>query len=200
MRFSRFRTLAASFGGDFRRWPDKEREAAHALLAKSSDARAIIDDALAFDRALANASAVSDARLDDPPARSRASEALCSWSTQLNRPPGGPPLMRALTNAEHSLSPADADTFRTILRRDAPRYFAASLQLAEARRVLEAQVTSEHFSAAAAQAAFANWRAAFDNFTHAFQAPLIDALAGISADGRHRLVAERRVENPPTTP
>ena len=122
------------------------------------------------------------------------------WRTQLDRPPGGPPLMRALTNAEHSLSPPDATKFRTILRQDAPRYLAASLQLAQARRALEAQVNSEHFSHDAAQAAFANWRAAFVNFTQAFQAPLIDALSSISADGRHRLVAERRVENPPTTP
>ena len=66
MRLDRFRSLAASFGGDLRRWPDTERNAAEALLASSAHARTILDDTAVFDRALADASAASDARLDDP--------------------------------------------------------------------------------------------------------------------------------------
>ncbi len=55
MPLARFRTLIATSGAAPERWPDSERDAAHALLARSSEARAAHDAAAVLDRVLASA-------------------------------------------------------------------------------------------------------------------------------------------------
>lgn len=49
----RFCMLAESYGADLRRWPDKTRDHAQALLDVSVEARAILDAARALDDAIA---------------------------------------------------------------------------------------------------------------------------------------------------
>jgi hypothetical protein len=49
---ARLRDILDAWGGDPGRWPDAEREPALALLARSADARRLLDDALRLDAAL----------------------------------------------------------------------------------------------------------------------------------------------------
>ncbi|MGE0746183.1 MAG: hypothetical protein AB7K86_13085 [Rhodospirillales bacterium] len=53
MRLSHLETLIGAHGGDPARWPADARAAAGALLARSAEARALLADARALDRALA---------------------------------------------------------------------------------------------------------------------------------------------------
>ncbi|MEZ5669169.1 MAG: hypothetical protein R3F55_17355 [Alphaproteobacteria bacterium] len=59
---SKFQDRLDALGADLGRWPARERAWAHALTARSTDARALLRAAEAFDRALAGA--VPDARTD----------------------------------------------------------------------------------------------------------------------------------------
>src|SRR5258705_10096092 len=48
----RLRAIFDAYGGDPLRWPDAERDAALALLARSADARRLHEEALRLDEAL----------------------------------------------------------------------------------------------------------------------------------------------------
>lgn len=50
MRLDEFRDLAARFGGDIERWPERERAAARALLEASSAATTVLSQARDLDR------------------------------------------------------------------------------------------------------------------------------------------------------
>lgn len=108
------------------------------------------------------------------------------------RDSGGDVLVRALANAEASLSGADAAAFRAALSRDEPRYAQAARQLAEARNALEREIETEPFNQQAVAQTLAAWQMSWNRFFDAFDDTLIDALAHISPDGRRKLIAERR--------
>lgn len=64
MTVDAFEQLLDAFGGDARRWPADQRDAARALLAAEPDARRLHAEACALDKVMAFASAPSPARLD----------------------------------------------------------------------------------------------------------------------------------------
>lgn len=107
-------------------------------------------------------------------------------------PFGATPMARALERTQAILSPQDAAAFRAVLVRDRSRYLQSALRVAAARRELGRQVAADPFDPRAASQALAAWSASWNGFVSDFSGPLIDALAAISPDGRHRLVAERR--------
>ena len=60
----RFEALVAAYGGDFSRYPERERACAEALVARSRDARRIFEAARAFDSLLRSARAELPPRLE----------------------------------------------------------------------------------------------------------------------------------------
>ena len=106
----------------------------------------------------------------------------------------GTPLARALANAQAILSPPDAAAFRAIMQRDAPRFGEAMQQLGSARRDLERQIVAEPYDREATKQALLAWGASWNGFLNRVSDPLVDALAQVSADGRRRLVNERRLQ------
>ena len=105
---------------------------------------------------------------------------------------GETPLIRALSNAESALSPADAAQFRTVMTNDAPRFLPAGKRLEEAREVLKNAIAASPYDPPAVRAALAAWQARWNDFVGAFRDPLTDALGAISPDGRRRLIDARQ--------
>jgi uncharacterized membrane protein len=105
---------------------------------------------------------------------------------------GGTLVTRAVARAEAALDPADAAAFRAVLARDRPRFAQSAEQVGVARRALARQIAAEPFDPRAATQALAAWRTSWDRFMDDFSAPLIDALASISPQGRQRLIDMRR--------
>jgi hypothetical protein len=60
LTLKRFAALAASYGGDMRRWPDETRGEAQVLMNVSSQAREIFSDAQKLDSAIEAASLYED--------------------------------------------------------------------------------------------------------------------------------------------
>lgn len=106
-------------------------------------------------------------------------------------PLGATPMARAFERTQAILSPQDAATFRAVLMRDRSRYSQSALRVAAARRELGRRIAAEPFDPRAASQALAAWSASWNGFVSDFSGALIDALAAISPDGRHRLVAQR---------
>ena len=104
------------------------------------------------------------------------------------------PFARAFAGAPAVLPPQDAAAFSAVMRRDAPHYAEPLRQLNEARVALEQQVTAEHVDPDGLRLALATWRMAAGRFMDSFSGTLLDALAQVSADGRRKLVGERRLE------
>jgi uncharacterized membrane protein len=109
----------------------------------------------------------------------------------------GMPFARAMARAQENLSPQDAAFFNATIERGAPQMNQDFRLLTEARQTLGSQLTAEHFDQDAARQAMAGMRAASDRLIDDFSATLVDALAGISPEGRQKLVKEFRVEHPP---
>lgn len=57
LTLERFRSLAASYGAEFARWPEKERGEAQTLLDTSAQARLLFKEAQILDEAITKASA-----------------------------------------------------------------------------------------------------------------------------------------------
>jgi uncharacterized membrane protein len=106
------------------------------------------------------------------------------------------PLVRALARAEATLPPRDAAAFGAVMRRDLPRFAAAEKQLTDARQELRRQITAEQFNEAGVRQALDGWQAAWNRFFNDFSNPLVDALAQVSPEGRHKLVAARQPLHP----
>ena len=111
---------------------------------------------------------------------------------QIEASSGASLVARALANAEASLSKSDAARFEAVMRRDEPRYSQAAQQLGEARAEFERRVTAEPFDKESAQQAFQHWQESWNTLINTLRNPLIDALADVSAEGRQKLVEERR--------
>lgn len=109
----------------------------------------------------------------------------------------GTPLGRALARAEASLSPQDATTFRAAITSGAPHYAADLRDLAEARQAFNRQVTAENFDRDATRQALKGWEAAWGRFVDDFGDTFVDALGGISPEGRRKLAHEFRAARPP---
>jgi len=109
----------------------------------------------------------------------------------------GTPLGRALAHAQASLSPQDAAAFGAAIRRGAPQYGMDLRDLAEARQALNRQVTAETFDRDATRQAVKGWETAWGRFVDDFTDSFIDGLAGISSEGRRKLVSEFRTSHPP---
>ena len=105
---------------------------------------------------------------------------------------GSQALARALTNAEASLSPADAATFGAVMKGNASRFAQEAQQLASARTALEQRIETEPYDKETVHKAFLNWQACWNHFMDGFDEPLIEALSQISPEGRRNLIAQRR--------
>jgi hypothetical protein len=108
----------------------------------------------------------------------------------------GGSLAVALANAGASLTGSDATVFNTIVRRDAPRYAAAAQNLAESRNELRRQIAADPFDAIAAKHAYAVWKKSLNLFIDDIGDTLIDALEGVSPQGRRKILDERRQRMP----
>jgi uncharacterized membrane protein len=114
--------------------------------------------------------------------------------------PVAPTLAGALTNAEASLSPADAAAFADVMRRAAPKYALAAQQLGEARRNVGQKITADPYNADDVRSALQAWRSASSRFFDSFNAALVEALSKVSVEGRHNLIAQRRAHRSTFTP
>jgi hypothetical protein len=103
-----------------------------------------------------------------------------------------PSLPRILANAQASLSAPDAAAFGAVMRRDAPRYIESARRLAEARAILERQITAQPYDVAATRKAFLAWQVSADRFLSQIGDSLVEALGQVSPEGRQKLVASRR--------
>ena len=112
----------------------------------------------------------------------------------------GVPFARALAHAQASLPPQDAASFSAAMERGAPQFNQDFQTLAEARRALSLQVTAEHFDRDATRQALAGMQAASDRLANDFADTFVNALAGLSPEGRQKLVKEFRAERPPRLP
>jgi uncharacterized membrane protein len=111
---------------------------------------------------------------------------------QIEASSGASLVAHALANAEASLSKGDAARFEAVMRRDEPRYSQAAEQLAAARAEFERRVTAEPFDKDSIQQGFQQWQESWNTLMNTLRNPLIDALADVSAEGRQKLVKERR--------
>jgi hypothetical protein len=66
LTLARFTTLAESYGGDLRRWPEELRAGAEALLPTSPEARRLLAEARTLDAAIAAAQGQEDDELWQP--------------------------------------------------------------------------------------------------------------------------------------
>lgn len=64
LTLERFEALVAAYGGDFARYPERERPGAEALVARSREARRIFEAARAFDALLRSARAELPSRVE----------------------------------------------------------------------------------------------------------------------------------------
>ena len=110
------------------------------------------------------------------------------------------PLERALANVDASLSQGDAAKFRAAILSDKQRFAAAAQQAGRARLELEKQISTEPFDQEATKQTLLAWRASWNHFMDDFDDPLVRALAQISPESRHELVAQRRQKLAPVVP
>jgi len=110
------------------------------------------------------------------------------------------PVTRILGNIEPKLPPRDAAVFRQVIQDDAPRYADAAQRVVEARRRLEQQIIAEPFDPAAVRQAMVAMRMGLNQFSEAFNGPLVDALAKVSPEGRRKLVAAKQAEHGESAP
>jgi uncharacterized membrane protein len=103
-------------------------------------------------------------------------------------------LARALARAQEILPPDDAAAFTAVMRRNAPKYQDAGRQLKEARTRLDSALTAETFDQAEVRQSMAQAQAAWNTFTDKISGSLIEALAGVSVEGRRKLIAQRQTE------
>ena len=94
MTIKRFRALAASFGSDLRLWPDHERGAAEALLARSAPARLALERERVLDDAIRDAGAVLDEAHSEPGGDAAALARLRSGVSARIAPLARPPSRR----------------------------------------------------------------------------------------------------------
>ena len=96
MPLTRFRSLIGTYGAAPERWPESEREAARALLDRSSEARDALADAALLDRLLAThkAPAPSEELVDELDRRFAATRTPARWLRSHWRVPSMPRLAR----------------------------------------------------------------------------------------------------------
>jgi uncharacterized membrane protein len=104
------------------------------------------------------------------------------------------PLIRALARAEANLPSRDAAAFGAVMKRNAPQYMPSFRQFIAARRMLQDDIAAPHYDPVAVQRAFTSWQTAWNKFLSDFNPTLVDALAQVSPEGRHKLIAARRSE------
>jgi uncharacterized membrane protein len=107
---------------------------------------------------------------------------------------GDTPLARALARAAQILPPDDATAFAAVMQRDASKYLPAARQLKEARTRLDDELTADNFDQAAVRQSMAQAQAAWNSFVDKISGSLIEALAGVSPEGRRKLIAQRQTE------
>jgi uncharacterized membrane protein len=117
------------------------------------------------------------------------------WHNRHNEPRLGGPL-GALARAEAVLPPKDAAAFDAVIKRDSSHYAEDWQQLKLARGHLRQLVTADDFDQQQVRQAFATWQQAWSRFFNDFSGTLVEALAQVSPEGRHKLSAERQSENP----
>jgi phytoene dehydrogenase-like protein len=102
-------------------------------------------------------------------------------------------LAQALTMAEAGLSAKDAALFDTLMRHNTPQYADAGRQLGAARQELGRAVNDQPFRQERVQQALTTWKTACNHFVSSFGPTLVSALASISPESRHELVAEHHL-------
>jgi Spy/CpxP family protein refolding chaperone len=103
-------------------------------------------------------------------------------------------LARALARAAQILPPDDAAAFTAVMQRDASKYLPAARQLKEARARLDSEITADNFNQAEVRQTMAQAQAAWNTFADKISGSMIEALAGVSPEGRRKLVAQRQAE------
>ena len=101
-------------------------------------------------------------------------------------------LARALSNAQASLSPADAAAFGAVMKDNASRFAQEAQQLALARVALERRIEAQPYDKEEVRKAFLNWQTCWNHFMDGFDDPLVEALSQISPEGRRKLIERRR--------
>ena len=100
-------------------------------------------------------------------------------------------LSRLTARAEAVLPRQEAQAFKAVIEREAPRFAGAREELGAARDELMRRVTADPYDKQAALQAFFVWKKAWDGFSTDFSDTLADALTQVSAEGRRKLVAGR---------
>ena len=121
------------------------------------------------------------------------------WRVRSHEAAFATPMARVLARAEANLPAQDAAAFGDVIRRDAPRYAEAQKRLLEARLELRRQITADQFNEDDVRQALATWQAAWNAFFDDFGNTLVEALAQVSPEGRHKLAAARRLERAATS-
>jgi uncharacterized membrane protein len=122
------------------------------------------------------------------------------WHNHRPLPDADRPLARALADVEATLSAHDGAVFKATILADQQRFARAAQTAALARLELGRQITAEPFDPQSTQRALAAWQASWVTFMTDFDEPLVHALAGISPEGRQKLVRQRRDRLGPVTP
>jgi uncharacterized membrane protein len=107
------------------------------------------------------------------------------------------PFDRVMARIESSFSPKEAAAFRDVMRRDAPQYLDAALQLRAKRQALNHQVGAERFDPEATRRALVDWQHAWNEFLSDFSGPLVEALAQVSPESRRKLLSEPQGDSQP---
>ena len=102
----------------------------------------------------------------------------------------GMPLARAVLRAESILPKQDAVAFGAVIRRDTPRFGRSWAKLRDARQDLDRQIGAEPFDPVATRQSLRVTQAAWDQFLDEFSDTLVEGLAKISPEGRHKLLSE----------
>jgi uncharacterized membrane protein len=100
-------------------------------------------------------------------------------------------LSRLQARAEAVLPRQEAQAFKAVIERDAPRFAQTRQQLGTARAELVRQVVADPYDKNATGQALAAWKTAWDSFAADFSGTLVDALAQVSPEGRRKLIAGR---------
>ncbi len=92
-----------------------------------------------------------------------------------------------ITHMTRNLPAADADRFRASMEGHMPDIEAARARMLAARTAMSSAIGRSPFDQAAVQTSMLTWRAAWNKWSEALSAAMLDALPGLSDEGRRKL-------------
>jgi uncharacterized membrane protein len=111
-----------------------------------------------------------------------------------------PVLARVLQDVTSRLDAADAETFRSVLRQEAPHYAQARENLSRAREDIDRALLAPDFDPAATREAMKRWQTAWNAFVGSFSDVLVDAMSRLSPAGRRAIVEAVPRHRPDSNP